>query len=118
MQRLHLVGAASIAALLALHSPARAEEVPTFRLTLKGHQFTPAELQVPAGVRFVLVVKNEDTTPAEFESKGLGAEKIISAGREATIRVGPLAPGRYPFEDEFNNQAQGTVIAVQKTAGE
>jgi hypothetical protein len=37
MQRLHLVGAASIAALLALHPPTRAEDVLTFRLTLKGH---------------------------------------------------------------------------------
>ena len=118
MQRLHLAGAASIAALLAFHAPAHAQDVPTFRLTLKGHQFTPAELQVPAGVRFMLVVKNEDPTPAEFESKELGAEKIISAGREATIRVGPLQPGRYPFEDEFNNQAKGVMIAVQKTAGE
>ena len=118
MQRLHLAGAASIAALIALHAPAGAQDMPTFRLTLKGHQFTPAELQVPAGVRFVLMVKNEDPTPAEFESKELNAEKVISAGREATIRVGPLAAGRYPFEDEFNNQAKGALIAVQKTAGE
>lgn len=118
MPRVHLAGAVAIAALLALHNPARAQGVPTFRLTLKDHQFTPVELQVPAGVRFVLVVKNEDPTPAEFESKELGAEKIISAGREATIRVGPLQPGRYAFEDEFNNQAKGVMIAVQKTAGE
>ena len=117
MQRLHLTGAAAIVALIALHAPACAQDAPTFRLTLKGHQFTPAELQVPAGVRFMLVVRNEDPTPAEFESKELGAEKIISAGREATIRVGPLAAGRYPFEDEFNSQAKGALIAVQK-AGE
>lgn len=118
MQRLHLAGAASIAALLALHAPARAQDMPTFRLTLKDHRFTPAELQVPAGVRFILMVRNEDPTPAEFESSELGAEKIISAGREATIRVGPLQAGRYPFADEFNNQANGALIAVQKGAGE
>ena len=118
MHRLHLAGAASIAALLALHASARAQDAPTFRLALKGHQFLPAELEVPAGVRFVLVVRNEDPTPAEFESKELGAEKVISAGREATIRVGPLAAGRYPFADEFNDQAKGALVAVQKTAGE
>ncbi len=118
MQRIHLAGAAALAALLAFHAPAGAQETPVFRLTLKDHQFTPSELQVPAGIRFVLVVKNEDPTPAEFESKELGAEKIISAGREATIRVGPLQPGRYPFEDEFNNQAKGVLIAVQQTAKE
>jgi hypothetical protein len=118
MHRLHLAGAASVAALLALHAPARAQDVPTFRLTLKGHQFTPAELQVPAGVRFILMVRNEDPTPAEFESNELGAEKVISAGREATIRVGPLEAGRYLFADEFNSQAKGALIAVQKNAGE
>ncbi|HEY0204352.1 MAG TPA: cupredoxin domain-containing protein [Acetobacteraceae bacterium] len=118
MHRLHLAGAASIAALLALHAPACAQDVPTFRLTLKDHQFTPAELQVPAGVRFVLMVRNEDSTPAEFESNELGAEKIISAGREATIRVGPLKVGRYLFADEFNSQATGALIAVQKSASE
>ncbi len=118
MHRLHLAGAASIAALLALHTPARAQDVPTFRLMLRDHQFAPAELQVPAGVRFILMVRNEDPTPAEFESNELGAEKVISAGREATIRVGPLEAGRYPFADEFNNQAKGALIAVQRTAGE
>lgn len=118
MQRFHQAGAAAIAALLAFHVPARAQDAPTFRLTLKDHRFEPSELQVPAGVRFMLVVKNEDATPAEFESKELGAEKIISAGREATIRVGPLTAGRYAFEDEFNAQAKGTLVAVQKTAGE
>ena len=118
MQRFHLAGVASIAALLALHAPARAQDVPTFRLTLRDHRFEPPELTVPAGTRFILVVKNADPTPAEFESKGLGAEKIISAGREATIRVGPLEAGRYPFEDEFNSQAKGVLIAVQQIAGE
>ena len=68
---------------------------------------------VPAGKRLVLVVHNADDTPAEFESSGLGAEKVISAGRDATIRVGPLAAGRYPFADEFHqDQAHGALIAA------
>ena len=118
MPRVRLIGAALLAVMFAAQVPARAEDVPTFRLTLRGHQFSPSELQVPAGVRFMLVVKNEDPTPAEFESKELGAEKVISAGREATVRVGPLAARRYAFEDEFNNQAKGALVAVQKTAAE
>jgi len=118
MMRLHLPAAAALAALIALHAPARADDVPTFRLTLKENRFEPAELQVPAGVRFMLVVKNEGAAAAEFESKELNAEKIISAGREATIRVGPLTAGHYPFENEFNTAAKGVIVAVQKTAGE
>ena len=118
MQRLHLAGVAAIAALLAFHAPARAEDVPTFRLTLKADRFEPAELQVPAGVHFLLIVKNDSAAAGEFESKELNAEKIVSPGREATIRVAPLAAGRYPFENEFNTVAKGVLVAVQKTAGE
>jgi len=43
----------------------------------------------------------------------LGAEKVISAGRDATIRVGPLTAGRYPFADEFHqDQAHGVLTAA------
>ncbi len=118
MQRLHTVGVAAIAALLALHGPACADEPPTFRLTLTGHKFEPSELAVPAGVRLVLVVRNGDATPAEFESRELNVEKVISAGRESTIRIGPLTPGRYPFMDEFHPEARGELVATQRVAGE
>ena len=118
MHRLHLSSAAAIASLLALHAPARAQEPPTFRLTLKGSRFEPGELQVPAGVRFVLIVKNENSAAAEFEAKALNAEKVVSAGREATIRLGPLEPGRYTFENEFDDTAKGALVAVPMPAGE
>ena len=96
--------------------PALAQEAPVFRLTLKDRRFEPAEVQVPAGQHVVLMVRNADAAPAEFESKELGVERIISAGRESTIRVGPLAPGRYAFFDEFHPEATGTVVVVASTA--
>lgn len=105
-------GVAVLTMLMAAPGAARAEDPATFRLTLKGHVFDPSELTVPAGKRLILIVRNNDDTPAEFESSELGAEKVISAGREATIRVGPLAAGRYPFIDEFHqDQAHGILIA-------
>ena len=111
--RLHLLGITALASLIAAPAPVWADETPTFRMTLKDHAFDPAELTVPAGKRLVLVVRNADDTPAEFESRELGAEKVISAGREATIWVGPLAAGRYPFADEFHqDQAHGALIAA------
>ena len=113
LMRVHLLGVTALATLMAVPGAVRAEDVATFRLTLKGHVFDPAELTVPAGKRLVLVVRNGDDTPAEFESSQLGAEKVISAGREATIRVGPLAAGRYLFNDEFHqDQAHGVLIAT------
>ncbi len=111
--RLHLLGVTALVALIAASGPARAQDPLTFRLTLKNHAFDPPELTVPAGKRLILIVRNADDTPAEFESRELGAEKVISPGREATMRLGPLAVGRYPFADEFHqDQARGVLIAV------
>ena len=113
--RLHLLGVTALASLIAAPSAVRADEPPTFRTTLKNHAFDPAELTVPAGKRLVLIVRNADDTPAEFESRELGSEKVISAGREASIRIGPLAAGRYPFADEFHqDQAHGALIAAEE----
>ena len=110
--RLYLLGVTALASLMA-PAAVQADEPPTFRTTIKNHAFDPAELAVPAGKRLVLIVRNADDTPAEFESRELGAEKVISAGREATIRVAPLAAGRYPFADEFHqDQAHGALIAA------
>ena len=84
--RVHLVGGMALLGLLATAGTVRAEDAATFHLTIKGHTFDPAELTVPAGKRLILIVRNSDDTPAEFESRDLGAEKVISAGREAMIR--------------------------------
>ena len=95
--------------------PAFAADPPEFQLLLKNHTFEPASLTVPAGQKIVLKVRNGDDTPAEFESTGLNVEKIISAGREATIRLGPLEPGRYEFVDEFHqDQARGVLIVAKE----
>ncbi len=53
-------------ALAGMTQVAHADE--TYRLTLKDHKFTPAELTIPANERFIIEVENQDTTPAEFES--------------------------------------------------
>ncbi|MHB8921222.1 MAG: cupredoxin domain-containing protein [Halothiobacillus sp.] len=80
-------------------------------LIIKDHRFEPAEIQVPAGKKVKLVVENQDDTPEEFESYALNREKIIAGKSKATIYIGPLEPGRYPFFGEFNEKtAQGAVI--------
>ncbi len=107
------VATALLAILLSANAlPAQAADEPTFRLVLKDRTFEPARLEVPANKRIILVVRNAEPAAAEFESSGLGVEKIISAGREATIKVGPLKPGEYTFENEFNKAATGTLVAV------
>ncbi len=83
-----------------------------FTIKIKNHHFEPAELTVPAGKKVKLLVENLDATPEEFESHELNREKIISGNSKATIYIGPLTAGKYPFFGEFNMAtAQGVIIA-------
>lgn len=85
---------------------------PVFELDIRDHLFYPDELVIPSGVKVKLIVNNNDPTPEEFESYELNREKVIMGGRKATLFIGPLKPGEYPFFGEFNPQtAQGKVIA-------
>lgn len=86
-----------------------AAEIP---VTIENNRFVPSEIKVKAGRPFVLVVTNKDATPEEFESKDLRLEKVIPAGRTASIRVRALKPGTYAFFGEFNPRtAQGRIVA-------
>ncbi len=81
-------------------------------LTIKDHRFQPAELSVPANTKVKLRVENQDATPEEFDSHELNREKVIAARSIATIFIGPLAPGRYPYAGEFHQDtAQGVIVA-------
>ncbi len=83
-----------------------------FELTIKNHRFEPDRLDVPANVKFKIKVRNLDNERAEFESKPMKIEKIIAAGGETTLNVGPLKPGEYPFVEEFHeDDAKGIVVA-------
>ena len=96
---------------LAFSFTAAAADVPEFTLTIKDHKFEPAELTVPAEQKVKLKVVNADATPEEFESHELNREKIIPGNSTATINVGPLKPGTYPFFGEFNPKtAQGKLV--------
>jgi len=91
-------------------SRARAED-PSFPLTIREHRFEPAELQVPAGVKVRLIVRNADATVEEFESYSLHREKVVPGGGEITVLIGPLSPGTYDFFGDFNPQtAQGRIV--------
>lgn len=82
-----------------------------YELIIKDHKFTPATLEIPAGVKVKLLVKNQDVTPEEFESYELNREKVISGNSEAPVFIGPLQQGAYPFFGEFNQDtAQGKII--------
>lgn len=107
MKRLLSVALLSFAASVALAAP---EE---FTLTLQNHAFAPKEVRIPAGKKVKLLVVNKDPTPAEFESKPLGREKVIAGNSTGIIFLGPLKPGSYPFVEEYHENdaaAQGNII--------
>jgi plastocyanin len=85
---------------------------PEVTLTIRDHRFEPAELRVPAGRKIKLVIDNQDASAEEFESHALNREKVIPGKTRVPVFIGPLKPGRYPFEGEYNAKtAKGLVIA-------
>ena len=86
-------------------------DVPSFSILMKANQFVPSEVQIPAGAKVKLVVRNDNQTPSEFESNQLHREKVVGPGQEITVFVGPLDPGNYEFFDDFHPQTRGHLIA-------
>jgi hypothetical protein len=83
----------------------------TIHLSIKDHRFVPPEARAPANTPVVLVVKNLDPTPEEFESKMLRVEKIIAGGGSATFHIRPLNAGRYRFFGDFHEDtAEGFLV--------
>jgi len=102
--------AVAVLSLAATHAVAAADE---FTLTIKDHAFSPKELKLPAGKKIKLLVVNQDATPAEFESKPLGREKVIPGKSTGIVSLGPLKAGRYEFVEEYHETeaaAQGSIV--------
>src|SRR6266568_361760 len=95
--------------LLIFAVPAFAED-PKVTIAIRDHQFVPAEVPVPVGVKVEVIIRNEQTTPAEFESSSLHREKVVPPGGTTSVFVGPLKPGRYEFFDDFHPATRGVVV--------
>ena len=94
---------------LAVAAPALADD-PSFSILMKNNQFIPSEVQIPAGVKVKLVVRNENPTVSEFESTQFHREKVVPPGQEITVFVGPLDPGSYEFFDDYHQETRGHLV--------
>ncbi|HUW39101.1 MAG TPA: cupredoxin domain-containing protein [Rhodocyclaceae bacterium] len=104
-----LVHSVALAAYLLFSVAAHADG---FVLTLKNNQFSPKILTIPAGQKIKITVKNQDVTPAEFESSDMNREKVVGPNGEIIIFIGPLDAGSYGYFDDFHrNTTTGTIIA-------
>lgn len=96
--------------------PARAAEsgeLPTFRIVAGGGKLSPARLEVPAGRKIKLEIRNEGPGPVEFENLDLRVEKVLAPGASSFLVIHPLRPGSYRFIDEFH-AATGTMDLIAK----
>jgi hypothetical protein len=98
---------------LSLAATSVAAEEPVFNLTIKDHRYTPAEFEVPANVKVRLLIKNEDSSPEEFESAELHREKVVLGNSEMTVFIGPLKPGRYEYIGDFHRESAHGVITAR-----
>src|SRR5512144_1784155 len=78
-----------------------AADPPSFAIVARDGGFDPPTLEVPAGQRIRLEVRNESAAAIEFESKELRQEKVIKAKGSATMTIGPLKAGTYRYVDEY-----------------
>jgi hypothetical protein len=103
----------ALAAAIYLFAPLQvsAADLLTLTVVAKDGHFIPNTLNVPAGVRFKIVVRNEGRDAIEFESLQLRKEKVLSPGAESFVVIAPLKQGEYDFFDEFHpDTGRGRII--------
>ena len=105
-----IVPCLGVVCLWAFASPARADD---YTLTIQNHRFVPTDITIPADTKIKLIVKNADTTAEEFESADLNREKVVAAGGQITVFIGPLSKGSYEFFGDFHQDTARGHIVVQ-----
>jgi len=75
--------------------------------------FDSAQLKAPAGRDIAITLKNEDESFEEFNSDAPPAGKIVTAKGKVTIKLKPLAAGRYPFRGEFQTRRRRGAPVVE-----
>ena len=96
-----LAVAFALVASLALAVQAAAEP-PTFTVTLADGRIDPPRLEVPAGTRIKLVLRNAGPGAAEFEGRDVRVEKVLAPDAASFVVLPALEPGTYRFFDEFH----------------
>jgi Cupredoxin-like domain len=110
---LHPVSKICLAATIVLASfaIARAENSVEISLSYKDKKFDPTEINAPANTPIVIKFRNLDKDAMELESDSLHIEKVVAAGKDATIKVKAQKAGRYEFFDEYNEKtARGALV--------
>lgn len=100
-------------ALLTITVGAAAAELPAFTVTLNAGRIEPARLEVPAGTKIKLVLRNAGPGAAEFEGRDVHIEKVLAPDAESFVVIQPLKPGTYRFFDEFHPGAPDMLLIAK-----
>lgn len=92
---------------------ASSSDLPTFEVVARDGRLTPERIEVPAGKRIKLVIRNEGRGPIEFENLDLRVEKVLAPGASSFVVTPPLRPGSHEFIDEFH-PATGKMQLIAK----
>jgi len=107
-----LAAAVAFAALAAAGAVAAGAEDAPHEIKLENGRFSPQQVVVPAGTPLQLRVTNADKAAIEFESFELHRERVVQPGETITVFLPALAPGSYPFFDDFHRDtAEGAIVA-------
>ena len=101
----------ALATLLAVAAvAAHADDAVTVKLDMADGKLTPARIEVPAGKRIRIEVRNSGKGAAEFESVELRKEKVLAPGADSFVVIAPQTPGEYKFFDDFHQSARGVIV--------
>ncbi len=92
---------------------AQTAELPTFEIVAREGRLLPERIEVPAGKKIKLTIRNEGAGPIEFENLDLRIEKVLAPGASSFLVIHPLKPGSYRFIDEFH-PATGAMQLIAK----
>ena len=90
-----------------------ADELMTFSVLIKDSHILPARLEVPAGKKIKLTIRNEGPGPCEFENLDLRVEKVLAPGANSFVVMHSLKPGSYRFFDELHPSTSEMLLVAK-----
>jgi hypothetical protein len=103
LSKAHVFGVAFSLGMALAAVPATALAAPeaAFEIVARDGKLLPEVLEVPAGVKLKLTLRNEGKTPVEFENLDLRVEKVLAPNSASRVTVQPLKPGTYILVDDL-----------------
>ena len=113
-RRLLLASLTAMAFACLLAAPVvRADDPQEVVFTFQDHKVNPEKLTLPAGKKFKFIIKNLDNTAEEFESVRLNREKVVPAGGQIILLVGPLSAGTYDYFGDFHSDTAKGELTIE-----